>query len=272
MAGQQDHWDSGEYQNSASFVAKLAGKVVEWLDLQKDDSVLDIGCGDGILDLEFSKVVAQGKGSVYGFDSSAAMIEAARKLCSGTNNTTFAVLDGGEISSDPSLQKGTFTKAFSNAAMHWILAAPAARETFFRDVHASLVPGGIFAFEMGGLGNVAEMRTAILMAAARRIGLDKAKAAEPWFFPDEEWVSTAMKEAGFRVDRVEREWRPTKADKGGVEGWVRLFGKIVLEQLDEKDREDVVREAADVLRVVCKMPGDGEMISYVRLRAVGTKI
>ena len=33
------------YQHSASFVPKLAGKIVQWLDLQKDDAVLDIGCG-----------------------------------------------------------------------------------------------------------------------------------------------------------------------------------------------------------------------------------
>lgn len=29
----------------ASFVPKLATKVVQWLDLQKDDVLLDIGCG-----------------------------------------------------------------------------------------------------------------------------------------------------------------------------------------------------------------------------------
>ncbi len=33
------------YQRSASFVPKLAGKIVEWLDPQKDDVILDIGCG-----------------------------------------------------------------------------------------------------------------------------------------------------------------------------------------------------------------------------------
>jgi len=33
------------YQHSASFVPRLAGKIVEWLDLQKDDVLLDIGCG-----------------------------------------------------------------------------------------------------------------------------------------------------------------------------------------------------------------------------------
>lgn len=34
-----------EYQHSAAFVPKLATKVVSWLDIQKDDVILDVGCG-----------------------------------------------------------------------------------------------------------------------------------------------------------------------------------------------------------------------------------
>jgi protein-L-isoaspartate O-methyltransferase len=33
------------YQNAASFVPKLAGKIMEWLDPQENDVILDIGCG-----------------------------------------------------------------------------------------------------------------------------------------------------------------------------------------------------------------------------------
>lgn len=33
------------YQNSASFVPKLATKVMQWLDPKPDDVILDIGCG-----------------------------------------------------------------------------------------------------------------------------------------------------------------------------------------------------------------------------------
>ena len=51
----------------------------------------------------------------------------------------------------------------------------------------ALAPGGTFAFEMGGLGNVAEMRAALLSAVARRVGMERAVAADPWFFPDEGW-------------------------------------------------------------------------------------
>ena len=184
----------------------------------------------------------------------------------------------------PHLQKGAFSKAFSNAAMHWILRAPAtAQEDFFRGVHASLAPGGTFAFEMGGLGNVAEMRAALLMAVARRAGsgggdgqgLARAREHDPWFFPDEAWAVEMLERTvgGWTVEKVEREYRPTPADKGGVEGWVRLMGAQFFEAVaDEALREECVKEAVDVLEVVCANPSGGFHIGYVRLRVLARKI
>ncbi|KAH8179441.1 WLM domain-containing protein [Sarocladium implicatum] len=262
MTKQSDHWDSGDYQHSAGFVPKLAGKVTEWLDLQKDDVLLDVGCGDGILNLEFGKLLAQGKGSVHGVDKSAAMIKSAQELCKDRPNCTFEVIDGTALASSETLKNKTFTKAFSNAALHWILRDPSTRSQVFQSVHALLVPSGTFTFEMGGLGNVSEMRTALLLSLSRRIGLTKALELDPWFFPDEAWVTKEMEKAGFRVDRVEREWRPTRAAEGGVEGWVRLFGKQMLEGVEEgEEREAVVKEIAEVLSEVCKQPDGGHMIS-----------
>lgn len=140
-------------------------------------------------------------------------------------------------------------------------------------MHAALQPGGTFTLEMGGLGNVSEMRAALLLAVSRRVGLPAALAADPWFFPDEAWLRGSLEAAGFRVERVEREWRPTKADAGGVEGWIRLFGKMFLDAIeDENVREEAVKEAAEVLNVVSDDAAGGQMISYVRLRALATKI
>lgn len=48
-AKQEDHWDSAAYQNAASFVPKLATKVLQWLDVQEDDVILDVGCGGEFL-------------------------------------------------------------------------------------------------------------------------------------------------------------------------------------------------------------------------------
>ncbi|KAF5689492.1 WSS1-like protein [Fusarium circinatum] len=251
MAEQKDRWSTNAYQHSASFVPKLATKVVQWLDLQKDDVLLDIGCGDGILNAEFAKILAQGSGSMHGIDSSASMIEAARELCKDSQNSTFDVLDATQLVSKPELQKGAFTKAFSNAAMHWILRPEDKRAQFFEGVYASLAPGGTFVFEMGGFGNVSEMRTAALSAVGRRIGMKAALAADPWFFPDEAWVTKALQDAGFVVERAEREWRPTPTDKGGVEGWIRLMASQFLDTIsDEKEREEAVQECVGVLREI----------------------
>jgi hypothetical protein len=32
---------------------------------------------------------------------------------------------------------------------------------------------------------------------------------------------------GFKIEKIEREYRPTKADKGGFEAWVRLMGRFL---------------------------------------------
>ncbi|OHW94166.1 methyltransferase type 11 [Colletotrichum incanum] len=249
----QDKWSSEAYQHSASFVPKLATKVVQWLNVQKDDVILDVGCGDGVLDVDFGKILAQGKGSLHGIDASPAMISAAKKAVEG------AGLSNCEFE-----------------ALHWILRPTGSHVPVFTSIRDALVPGGTLALEMGGLGNVAEMRTAIIMAVARRVGIQQAVAADPWFFPDEQWLTRVLEEevGGLKVVRVEREWRPTTADKGGVEGWVRLMGKELLDAVPEEggQREEVVREIVDVLRHVCKIPGDGEMISYVRLRCLATKL
>lgn len=167
-----------------------------------------------------------------------------------------------------------FNKAFSNAAMHWILRKEATRESFFRGVKAALTPGGTFAFEMGGLGNVSELRGALLMAVGRRLGLARAQEIDPWFFPDEEWVTEVMerKVGGWKVEKIEREWRPTTADAGGVDGWMRLMGKQFFDALPEEEREACIREIVDVLEVVCAKPRGGYMFSYVRLRVLARKI
>ncbi|KAK9416258.1 putative S-adenosyl-L-methionine-dependent methyltransferase [Seiridium unicorne] len=275
---QNDHWSSEAYQKSASFVPKLATKIMQWLDPQPDDIVLDIGCGDGILDFQIAEVLSKGNGKVHGTDSSPSMIEASKKSATqnGASQCTFEVIDALEIANTPSLQQSSFTKAFSNAAMHWILRCPQLKqEIFFRGVRESLRPGGTFAFEMGGLGNVSEMRAGLLMGVARRVGLAKALEADPWFFPDEKWVTEIMEKTvgGWKVEKVEREWRPTPADEGGVAGWVRLMGKQFFEAIENQDeRDECIKEVVEVLEEVCRNPSGGFMFSYVRLRVLARKI
>lgn len=183
------------------------------------------------------------------------------------------VLDATQLSSSPALQQGKYTKAFSNAALHWILKEPSTRQAVFDSVASSLQAGGTFALEMGGQGNIAEMRTALYTTLlSRSVHLSAITAADPWFFPDETWLAGALQQAGFEVLQIEREWRPTRADKGGVEGWVRLFGKQLLDVVgDAWQREEAARECGRVLREICRTGDGGWEIGYVRLRALARK-
>jgi len=189
--------------------------------------------------------------------------------------TDLLVLDAVNLLQESRLQKQSCNKVFSNAALHWILRPPERREDFFRGVWNALEPSGVFVFEMGGMGNCAEMRTALLSVVGRRIGLERARNADPWFFPGDEWMKKMLETTvgGFKVERIETEYRPTKADVGGVEGWVRLMGKQFFDALDDQgQRDECVEEVCEILKTVCRTPDGQDQIGYVRLRAVARKI
>ena len=158
--------------------------------------------------------------------------------------------------------------------MHWILRPEDRRSDFFHGVREALVPGGTFAFEMGGLGNVSEILAALLAVVGKRIGVARAAEVSPWFFPDEAWATAMLEETvgGWKVERAERQWRPTPADAGGVEGWIRLMAARFFEVLPEDQREPCIREVVEVLEQVCRQPGGGYMLSYVRLRVLARKV
>ncbi len=119
------------------------------------------------------------------------------------------------------------------------------------------------------------MRTALLSVIGRRLGIQKARAADPWFLPDEMWMTKMLEVTvgGFKVEKIEREYRPTLADEGGIEGWVRLMAKQFFDTVTEgQERETCVKEVCELLESVCGSPGGGDWIGYVRLRAVVRKI
>ena len=129
-------------------------------------------------------------------------------------------------------------------------------------------------FEMGGHGNVAEMHAALISAVRHGHGIDTALAADPWFFPDESWMTGMLEQTGFVVEEIETEHRPTKAmagPGGRVEGWVRLMGQSFIEAVPVEEREALVRGVVETLEPVCTRESGGQWIGYVRLRVKARK-
>lgn len=269
----KDHWTQEAYSTSASFVPKLATTVLQWLDPQPDDIVLDLGCGDGVLTAKLRESSA----SVTGLDASASMITAAKKTYGSRAGLSWHVQDCRYLDRWVNFQKEGYTKVFSNAALHWILRDPSTEDSVLQNVFHILRPGGTFAFEMGGQGNVAEVHAALIAAVAHQgVSMEDARQLCPWFFPSEALMKQMLEKVGFKVQRLELEYRPTQltADKdGGIQGWVRLMGAQFLEGLDSSAKsETVVKEVCEVLKTVISHEEDGSMyLGYVRLRVLATK-
>lgn len=146
-----------------------------------------------------------------------------------------------------------------------------------RAIHGSLKPGGTFVFEMGGHGNVPEVMTALIYTLVQHgVPAEKAKAANPWFFPSEVWMKNALESIGFHVDQMEIEFRPTKltADaNGGLAGWIKLMGAPFLDVLPGEKQDDAVKQICDILEPVVTREEDGsQWLGYVRLRGISKKI
>lgn len=276
MAGQssRDHWSSTAYTTSASFVPQLASTVSRWLDPQDSDTILDLGCGDGPLTAE----IKQKCSNVVGVDASGAMIEAAKSSYGNIAGLTWYARDCRYLDRDSEIGRVQYDRVFSNAALHWILRDASTRMSVLKAAYSLLKPGGVFVFEMGGAGNVADAHTALLSAVVHQgLSIVEAREACPWFFPSEKWMKQMLEAVGFVVERSETEYRPTQLTtekEGGLEGWARLMGAQFLEALPTQDkRESAVREVCDTLQSVLTHEEDGSMwLGYVRLRVLARKI
>lgn len=213
---------------------------------------------------------------MVGYDASRNFIDAARKGHGALSNISFDVQDCRYLENSPELEPERYTKVFSNAALHWVLTDPSTRQSVLRAACKALKPGGVFVFEMGGAGNVAEVHAALLAAIVHQgLSIETARAASPWFFPSEETMRVMLEQAGFEVEKSELEYRPTMltAERdGGLEGWVRLMGAPFLDALQsEKLKEAAVTEVGDVLKTVIGRDDGTMWMGYVRLRVLARK-
>lgn len=133
-------WEPADYAKNAAFVPALGAAVLALLDPRPGERILDLGCGDGVLTAKLVEAGAE----VVGVDASDTMIAAAR-----ARGLDARVADGQALAFGPE-----YDAVFSNAALHWMLDAPAVAAGVFR----ALKPGGRFVGEMGGHGNVAILR------------------------------------------------------------------------------------------------------------------
>jgi SAM-dependent methyltransferase len=254
MVEQRTKWDAGLYDEKHSFVWKMAEGLLELLEAQRDERILDIGCGTGHLT---AKIAATGA-KVTGIDRSPEMIRQARE---GHPAIRFEVADATNIPF-----QGLFDAVFSNATLHWIKEP----EAVVGEISRLLRPGGRFVAEFGGHGNIA-----VLVAAAER-AWRKAGLMEPmpnpWYYPRLGKYAGLLEMHGLEVTNGMLFERPTPLEDGedGLRNWLSMFGGAIFEKISDGDRERVIEGTMREARTALFHDGQW-VIDYRRLRVAAKK-
>lgn len=226
-------WSAHRFQYLAWFIPSLATDVVALLNVQTDEHVLDLGCGEGTLSEE---LVAKGA-KILGIDTSEELLEAAH-----SRGVRARRLDAQALEFD-----GEFDAVFSHAALHLMRDPDAVIQGAFR----ALRPGGRFVGEFGGQDNAAAIHAAVRAVCARR-GIPEAPAP---YYPSADEYRAKLEAAGFVVETIELVPRPTPLPTS-IEGWIATFERPMLREFALEEQDEIISEIADQLRpTLCDSAG-----------------
>lgn len=183
-----------KYNKKASRHQKEWGtKLISSLQLKGNESILDLGCGDGILTKLLSSLVPEGY--VLGIDASFGMIEKAEQ--SKNDNLRFRHMDINEMDFD-----NEFDVLFSNAALHWVKD----HNKLLKNTYAALKPNGIAVWNFAGEGNC----ETFYRVMRKKINDDKYKEyfadfEWPWFMPSKAEYEALTEYIGFSEVTISEE-------------------------------------------------------------------
>lgn len=248
-------WNAGKYKESFGFVPAYGEDVMGLLTVAPGSAVVDLGCGNGTL----TKKLAERGYRVSGVDASAEMIALAR---TEYPEISFAQADAREFTLPRPADA-----VFSNAVFHWIDAAD--QDAMLRNIAAQLRPGGELVCEFGGCGCAEAVHSALETCFARR----RLVYPRVFYFPSIGEYAPKMERQGLRVEYAVLFDRPTpQKGENGLLNWINMFVQKPFEGMDGAAKQEIIKEAEEMLRPVL-LSGEGVwMIDYVRIRLRARKV
>ena len=144
-------FDANKYKVASTHQKEWGKRIISEMSIKGNESILDLGCGDGVLTKDLAELVPNG--TVVGIDASENMIKKAKE--SQANNLTFIVMDIDAINF-----KNEFDIIFSNATLHWIKD----HIRLLSNCYDSLKPSGIIRFNFAGDGNCSNFNAIVQQA------------------------------------------------------------------------------------------------------------
>lgn len=186
-------FDGEKYKKASKHQKEWGNLLIANLNLKGNESILDLGCGDGVLTEKMSRLVPDG--SVIGIDVSQGMIATAKKY--KHKNLSFIHMDINLIDFS-----NEFDVIFSNAALHWVKD----HKKLLENTYAALKPSGIIAWNFAGEGNCSNFYAVM----REKIKSDKYKQyftdfEWPWFMPSKSEYERLSENIGFSKITVSEE-------------------------------------------------------------------
>ena len=246
----QQSWDPSSYSQEGRFVAELAQPLLGVLNPQPGERILDLGCGDGFL----TQRIAAAGATVLGVDNSPAMIRGR------ATPRAFRPLR--------ERRRSAVRRGVRPGILECGAALDGRSESSAEGVRRALKPGGRFVAEMGGHGNIAAIRVALLaVLLPRKVPIESIECN---CFCTAAEYRALLEAAGFRVAEISLTPRPTSLPSG-MQAWLELFRAGLLEQLPPGERAAAIEECVELLKpVLCDREGKWTA-DYVRLRFVARR-
>ena len=258
-------WDAIDYEQFSQAQQKWARELIGKSDLAGEQSILDLGCGDGKITAEIANIVK--RGSIVGVDSSNAMIELAQKRYPNNKypNLSFQVMDAINL-----LFAEQFDLVFSNAVLHWVKN----HKPIVEGIYRSIKPSGKILLQMGGEGNAEGILSV----------LDQLQTSTEWkkYFTDfnfpygflgiEEY-ERLLDESGFMINRVELIPKDMEHDGvSGLQAWIRSTWLPYLECIPENKRSTFIeRVSAEYIKQEAVDSGAKVHVAMVRIEVEAEK-
>ncbi len=144
-------WNAENYHQNSSVQLEASKKILSEISFRGDESILDIGCGDGKITAIISTHIPRGK--VLGIDLSPEMLLFANKKfkTSKYKNILFKLLDATKIRFEKE-----FDIVFSSFVLHWVINF----NLFIKKIHKSLKDNGKIVFTIPlGISSPLELAT-----------------------------------------------------------------------------------------------------------------
>lgn len=249
-------WNPEDYAKNSDAQLKWAQELRSTLNLHGDESVLDVGCGDGKITADFATALP--KGEVIGVDRSPEMIAYAQRTYPATQypNLSFARVDARSLDFDH-----RFDLIFSNAVLHWVDD----HQAFLKGAARSLKQGGRLVISCGGKGSAAD----ILQVFSKIVTEDPWKKYfngfhNPYFFYGTQDYAVWLEQVGLHPERLELVPKDmTHSGKAGLAGWIRTTWLPFTQQVPESERDSFITHFVETY--LSQFPLDSNGLTHVQM-------